>query len=149
MHPILTRHDRHDGERDRGFTLVEILIAIVLVGILSAVVVVGISNLTNKGSKSACDASADAARAGAVVYYTSNSAYPTTITQMTTATGTGATAIPAALVLPSGVTPPNAAAITSPVAAAAGLLVQSGTSWYMLMTPGANNAAPTFTCGTP
>ncbi len=34
---------------DKGFTLVEILIAIVLVGILSAVAVVGISNLVSKG----------------------------------------------------------------------------------------------------
>ena len=39
-----------DGEReDKGFTLIEILIAIVLVGILSAVAVVGISNLVSKG----------------------------------------------------------------------------------------------------
>ncbi len=42
--------DQIDGEQDdKGFTLIEILIAIVLVGILSAVAVVGISNLVSKG----------------------------------------------------------------------------------------------------
>jgi prepilin-type N-terminal cleavage/methylation domain-containing protein len=47
---------------DRGFTLVEILIAIVLVGVLSAVAVVGVGSLTSKGSSASCSASADAAR---------------------------------------------------------------------------------------
>jgi len=49
--------DQIDGEQDdKGFTLIEILIAIVLVGILSAVAVVGISNLVSKGGSSACTA---------------------------------------------------------------------------------------------
>ncbi len=40
-----------DGRQDdKGFTLIEILIAIVLVGILSAVAVIGISNLVSKGT---------------------------------------------------------------------------------------------------
>ena len=56
--------DQIDGEKDdKGFTLIEILIAIVLVGILSAVAVVGISNLVSKGTASACTASNDAAKA--------------------------------------------------------------------------------------
>ena len=59
-----------DGEReDKGFTLIEILIAIVLVGILSAVAVVGISNLVSKGTASACTASKDAAKAASAVYF--------------------------------------------------------------------------------
>ena len=62
---------------DRGFTLIEILIAIVLVGILSAVAVVGISNLVSKGSKSACGASADAAKAASQVYPRQQRGYPT------------------------------------------------------------------------
>ncbi|MGZ4762849.1 MAG: type II secretion system protein, partial [Ilumatobacteraceae bacterium] len=44
---------------DKGFTLIEILIAIVLIGILSAVAVVGISNLVGKGSSASCNATKD------------------------------------------------------------------------------------------
>jgi prepilin-type N-terminal cleavage/methylation domain-containing protein len=135
--------DRDASERDdSGFTLVEILIAIVLVGILSAVAVVGIGNLTSKGSESACAASLDAAKAGTVVYYTSNARYPVNMTELTTATATD----PAAVTLPSGVVV-NAAATAAPApAAAAGMQAASGTNWYLTMSAGAAGAAPTFVC---
>lgn len=128
-----------DRRRDEGFTLIEILIAIVLVGILSAVAVVGISNLVAKGSSSACAASRDSAIAAAAVYFASTSAYPTTFDQLTSN---------GALVLPSGVTVNNA---TIPAAAPApaipvGLQASSGTSWYLTMTPGNGNVAPMFVC---
>lgn len=128
------------GGEDRGFTLVEILIAIVLVGILSAVVVVGISNLTSKGTESACSASLDAAKAGTVVYFASNSAYPTTLTQLTTATGS----VPAALTLPTGYVV-NTTALTTPTPAAIGMRAV-GTNWSLTMTAGTAGAAPTFAC---
>jgi prepilin-type N-terminal cleavage/methylation domain-containing protein len=121
-----TRAEQHH-RRDGGFTLVEILIAIVLVGILSAVVVVGVGNLTSKGSTSACQASLDAARAGAVVHLTSSGSYPATFTAMTSAT-------PPALSLPSGVSV-NVAG-----------LVATGNGWTLTMTPGVSGAAPTFVC---
>jgi general secretion pathway protein G len=113
---------------DRGFTLVEILIAIVLVGILSAVVVVGVSNLTQKGNTSACSASLDASKAAAAVYLTSTGAYPTTFDQMLTLT-------PPALTLPSG---------TAHTATTVG---GGATGWTLTMAPGATpRSAPTFTC---
>ena len=118
----------HPRRRDGGFTLVEILIAIVLVGILSAVVVVGVGNLTSKGSTSACQASLDAARAGSVVHLTSSGAYPTTFPQMTSAT-------PPALTMPSGVT----------VDVATGKIA-TGNGWTLTMTAGVGSAAPTFVC---
>ena len=121
-------HEAAGQREDKGFTLVEILIAIVLVGILSAVVVVGISNLTSKGSASACKASADAAKAGAVVYYSTNGySYPTTITEMTSAS-------PAALTLPSGVTVDSAGTVAT------------GDGWTLTMAASSNGNAPTFTC---
>ena len=113
--------------RDDGFTLVEILIAIVLVGILSAVVVVGVGNLTSKGSTSACQASLDASRAGSVVHLTSTGSYPATFTAMTGAT-------PPSLTLPSGVT------------ISASGLVATGNGWTLTMTAGVSGAAPTFVC---
>ena len=134
------------GRRDdSGFTLVEILIAIVLVGVLSAVVVVGISSLTNKGAKSACGASLDAAKAGTTVYFANYSRYPQNFTELTSATGTGAATIPPAVTLPSGVII-NTVAATAP-AAPIGRQLQAGTTWQLTMTVGASTAiVPTFVC---
>lgn len=121
--------------RDGGFTLVEIVIAIVLVGILSAVVVVGIGNLTDKGETAACQASLDAAKAATVVYYSSNAnTWPATMLAMTTTT-------PAALTLPSGVT-----LNTSTVGANAIGNVATGNGWTLTMTPSAGGNQPTFVC---
>jgi prepilin-type N-terminal cleavage/methylation domain-containing protein len=122
------RLDANGNREDKGFTLVEILIAIVLVGILSAVVVVGISNLTSKGSESACKASADAAKAGSIVYYSTNGyQYPKSIAEMVKTD-------PAALTLPDGVVLSDDG------------LVAVGDGWKMSMSS-SGGGAPTFTCG--
>ncbi len=119
---------------DKGFTLVEILIAIVLIGILSAVAVVGISNLVGTGSKASCNATADSSRAAAAVYYANHptDANPnaTTFTALTTAGTNGAP-----LTLPSGVAV-GATPFTTLV----------GSGWTLTMTPGTATAAPTFLC---
>jgi len=111
-------------QQDEGFTLVEILIAIVLVGILSAVAVVGISSLTDKGSKSACTASLDASKAAATVYYADQSAFPKTFTEMTSIN---------ALTLPSDATVSDD-----------GLTV-SGSGWTLIMEA-KGGIMPTFVC---
>ena len=131
----MNTHVKEDG--DKGFTLVEILIAIVLIGILSAVAVVGISSLVSKGSKSACSATLDSSKAASAVYFASNNnTYPPSFNELTTATGTGATLIPAALTLPSGVA----------LGATPFTTLTSGTSWTLTMTPGSGTTAPTFAC---
>jgi prepilin-type N-terminal cleavage/methylation domain-containing protein len=134
-------HAEHD--EDAGFTLIEILIAIVLVGILSAVAVVGISNLVSKGSTSACTASADAAKAASAVYFASNSRYPVSLTELTAPGSTGAP-----LALPSGVNVNTAvvpAAAPNPGAAIG--MQASGAGWFLTMSPGTGTgAAPTFAC---
>jgi prepilin-type N-terminal cleavage/methylation domain-containing protein len=132
MSKLIRSTDRRasDANTDRGFTLVEILIAIVLVGILSAVVVVGISNLTAKGSKSACTASLDASKAATVVYYATTGAYPATFNALVT----GAGGQQSALTLPSGVT-----------ASADGMSVAAGSTWTLTMTPHGTDV-PTFAC---
>ena len=90
-HPWQLNHPGHRTtveQDDKGFTLIEILIAIVLVGILSAVAVVGISNLVSKGSNSACGASKDAATAAFAVWFANNgNTYPTTFTQLARGAG--------------------------------------------------------------
>ena len=119
-----TLQARHPSPRrdDRGFTLVEILIAIVLVGILSAVVVVGISNLTSKGSAAACAASADAARAATTIHFTNTGQQPDTIKVMVDN---------AELVLPDGVT------------LDASGTVATGDGWTLTLLPG---DVVTFAC---
>lgn len=124
----------HDRRGDSGFTLVEILIAIVLVGILSAVVVVGIASLTDKGASSACDASLDAAKAGTVVYFATQGAYPATLAAMTVPT-VGINAAPAALELPTDAT------------ATVDVVEPAGAAWTLTMTAGADTTVkPTFAC---
>jgi prepilin-type N-terminal cleavage/methylation domain-containing protein len=108
--------------RDSGFTMVEILIAIVLVGILSAVVVVGVGTLTDQGEESACTASLDASKAGSVVYFAQNSEFPDTFPDMT---GAGA------LEAPSDVTVADK--------------TMTGQGWTLTLT-GDGTAKPTFAC---
>lgn len=75
-----------EDRNEKGFTLIELLIAIVVVGILTAVAIVGIAGLTNKGEKSACNATLDAVSAAQAVHYANNSGdYPTGFDQMVSA----------------------------------------------------------------
>ena len=120
---------KSDGEReDKGFTLIEILIAIVLVGILSAVAVVGISNLVSKGGKSACTATQDAATAASAVYFASTGGYPINFSVMTATS-------PPALTLQTGVT-----------MSASPFTALTGSGWTLTMSPiGTATTAPGFT----
>ena len=112
---------------DTGFTLVEILVAIVLVGILSAVAVVGVGRMIGQGSSAACSASRDAAQTAANVHFATNASYPSTLDDLT---GAGAMTLP------------------SSVAVDASRRVATGEGWRLTMTPGASAGPPTFACGT-
>jgi prepilin-type N-terminal cleavage/methylation domain-containing protein len=124
-----------DHGSDDGFTLVEILVAIVLVGILAAVAVVGIGALVRKAADATCTASADAARAASAVYFATHSTYPVSFVELTVPTGSGTNTVGAPLALPAGVT-------------ASGLLATSASGgWTLSMTAGTATSAPTFDCG--
>ncbi len=112
---------------DTGFTLVEILVAIVLVGILSAVAVVGVGRMIGQGTSAACSASRDAAQTAANVHLATNASYPSTLDDLTSA---------ASMTLPSSVT------------VDVSRRVATGEGWQLTMTPGASAGPPTFACST-
>src|SRR6185295_18631329 len=48
--------EAQETKQDKGFTLVELLIVIVILGILATVTVFAVTGITNKGKTSACQA---------------------------------------------------------------------------------------------
>jgi prepilin-type N-terminal cleavage/methylation domain-containing protein len=112
---------------EHGFTLPELLVAIVVAGVLSAVAVVGVAGLTNRGGVSACAASADAARTASGMYYSNMGTFPTRWSDMTTAS-------PPVYELANGVTINRRRRREL-----------DGQGWELTMT-GGGTTNPTFTC---
>ena len=83
------------AKKDKGFTLVELLIVIVILGILSTVTVFAVRGITNKGQTSAC--SADKATLA-----TASEAYFSQFGTSTIATGVYGVGSAATSVIPAG-----------------------------------------------
>jgi type IV pilus assembly protein PilA len=123
--------EHNDDERESGFTLIELLITVVVVGVLTAVAIVGIGGLVDNGKISACQASADAAKAASAVFYANStpSTFPADFHSLTA---------PNQLYeIPTGVTPQ---------APAVGDVALVGKSWTLKMTPGTGSQPPAFSC---
>jgi prepilin-type N-terminal cleavage/methylation domain-containing protein len=105
---------------EAGFTLTEMLVAIVVVGVLTAVAIVGVAGLTHKGADAACLTSQDAATAATLTYYSNTAGYyPQSFTDLTSP--------------PSGkpLLDATAATITSPTT------LRGKDGWTLTMHPGA------------
>ena len=125
----------HRKYNANGFTLVELLVAVVLVGILTAVAIVGFGGVMKSGNNASCKAMLESSKAAAATYYANQGAYPKTtgaapigFAALTTATS----GIAPVLSVPSGVT-------------VAGNVMNSGTSWSITIAGGGANIPNTFT----
>ena len=67
---------RDARENESGFTLVELLIVIVILGVLSGIVVFSVGGITDRGEKSACEATVKTVQVAAEVYRAQNPSYP-------------------------------------------------------------------------
>jgi len=66
----------------KGFTLVELLVVIVILGILAAVVVFAVSGSTDKAKTSACAAERSAVETAVEAYQASTGSYPGTTSDL-------------------------------------------------------------------
>ncbi len=58
-----------EKNQDKGFTLVELLIVIVILGILATVTVFAVRGITDKGKQNSCDVEAKTIETAAEAYY--------------------------------------------------------------------------------
>jgi len=71
-------------KQDKGFTLVELLIVIVILGILATVTVFAVRGITNQGQTSACDADKKTLEVAAEAYMAQYGNYPADAAEMET-----------------------------------------------------------------
>lgn len=71
-----------DQQQDKGFTLVELLIVIVILGILATVTVFAVRGITDQGKTSACEADLKTIQVAAEAYMAQEGTYPASLAAM-------------------------------------------------------------------
>ncbi|MFM2072803.1 MAG: hypothetical protein RLZZ623_3067 [Actinomycetota bacterium] len=118
-------------QKDKGFTLVELLIVIVILGILATVTVFAVRGITDKGKTSACAADKKTLEVAAEAYFANFGGATIPVT--------GA----AAASIPTGVT---VGATPAATLAASGLLRDVSTTNWTLAADGSLTAVPLGPC---
>jgi len=76
------------SQSERGFTIVELLIVIVVIGILAAITIVSFNGVTARANATSAKAAAASAIKKAEAYNAEKATYPTTPAQLTTGAAT-------------------------------------------------------------
>ena len=71
------------GKKDKGFTLVELLIVIVILGILATVTVFAVRGITDKGQANSCDVEKRSIETAFEAFFADTNADATTISALT------------------------------------------------------------------
>ena len=71
----MENHIEEETKQDKGFTLVELLIVIVILGILATVTVFAVTGITNKGKTSACQSDAKTIQTAEEAYSANTGSY--------------------------------------------------------------------------
>jgi general secretion pathway protein G len=71
----MENHIEVETKQDKGFTLVELLIVIVILGILATVTVFAVTGITNKGKTSACQSDAKTLQTAEEAYSANTGGY--------------------------------------------------------------------------
>ncbi|MFT4773621.1 MAG: prepilin-type N-terminal cleavage/methylation domain-containing protein [Candidatus Azotimanducaceae bacterium] len=82
-----------ENNQDKGFTLVELLIVIVILGILATVTVFAVRGITDKGQENACSVEARTLDTAIEAFYAQNQLDVTQVTTNLAADGTTVNAI--------------------------------------------------------
>ena len=87
MHKQLRSEEDHKNLIEKGFTLVELLIVIVILGILAGIVVFAVGNLTSNATANSCATEKSTISTAEEAYKAQTGAYPTAMTDLTAGTG--------------------------------------------------------------
>ena len=105
--PIMDNHIEEiepTSKRDKGFTLVELLIVIVILGILATVTVFAVRGITDKGTESACDSDKATLQTATEAYIAQYGSAGIATEGYAAGTGYSGSAIQAAIAAPAGQT---------------------------------------------
>jgi len=141
-------------QSERGFTIVELLIVIVVIGILAAITIVSFNGVTARANATSAKAAASSALKKAEAYNAEKAAYPTLPSQLTGAATTDTFQLTGVTFAPTNVTTaPGASSVLQFWTCTNGLQVKywdyaaSPAAW-VIQTTGACTGTPAFVAGT-